>query len=1221
MIKKTLISILPSLLIFLIPFSISAEGNIGTLDQFTATTSPYDAITQTISNTPLKLTGLSSLSPLCVSSLGIATTTGCLSITSVTGSGQAGMMTSWLTSIVVTSTSTIVGATVHATSTATSTFQGGIVANILNTSSTTASSTFSNGINLNKGCFAISGVCVGAGGASLSGGSSNTLMYWINATTAGATSSPTVNYITATTTSTSTLPRLSSTGVSTSWLCLPGDCRSVWPSGAPAGSTGDIQLNTSGAFSADTGIFYYDKTNHRFAVGTNAPDAQGHFYATSTDLNPPAFSLGIQGGYTSTYSTGDTVTYRAYCYASFNNLYYSASYIEHSIGIGSDGDTPSIEMGSGCTGDGTVILRDVNAGGYNTATIFAGTSGTFIDDNSQPWSGSTTVIPNSASVDTRINYNNAGAYSGLHTTSNVHVGGNLDVTGTSAFTGASTFTGDVQANGNVRLGPTPNDTSAPFSVVTNASGGEKRVGFFEGKQNTERIEFTLSNSGDGAWPDNFISIMNHGSAYGSNYYTDHDAGSSIFLLQGSSAYQMSFDTYSATQPINFWVGNNKKLDLTSAGVNITAPLAFNGTLGTSGQIPISDGSSNPVWTTPSYLSGTVAIANGGTNSTSIPSRSLLWFNGTSITATSSIVTVGSLIGTTTATSSFTGGVSANTFSATSTTASSTFANGINLTKGCFAISGVCIGGGSASLSGGSPNTFAYWSSPTTLSATGTPTVTAIIATSTTATSTFAGFLNVGPIFDTSSTGASSTLPLGNTVFNVDGSGNLRGTIVVAAHGSTATLATAGVNTFQSRGTTASPTATQSGDDLYFMGARGYGTSNYGASSKVAIREQASQAWTDANQGTQITFEVTPNNSTTRAEVGRFDNAGKLGIGTSTPLSTLTINQKSSTDGIRLVGTSVGGANLGTGFIVSLGYNAIDNKQLWLGDPDYLGNSSKAFVRYVSNTGVTYVDSVLGDNSNYGPIGFGAVGGSKTIIGSDFTITQPGSQLWVNGNTTIGADWKANAAPTNGLLVEGNVGIGTSSPYTKLSVEGDAAIGGKVGVIAKAFYATSTAVTIADTTIVNTAASSTLFTGATWPNRTYKANTLRVNSQICFQASGTYNTTGITPSAIARIVLGTGSATTTIGQVTTTGLASGATSLAFDAAGCVTIRSLGSSGTVLTNATLDYATAVGTNKRDVIRGPVTTIDTTVDQTFDLTVQFDTASASEGATITQAYSGLR
>ncbi|MBA3733088.1 tail fiber domain-containing protein [Patescibacteria group bacterium] len=47
-------------------------------------------------------------------------------------------------------------------------------------------------------------------------------------------------------------------------------------------------------------------------------------------------------------------------------------------------------------------------------------------------------------------------------------------------------------------------------------------------------------------------------------------------------------------------------------------------------------------------------------------------------------------------------------------------------------------------------------------------------------------------------------------------------------------------------------------------------------------------------------------------------------------------------------------------------------------------------------------------------------------------TTPLSKLAVSGGVSIGADYNI-AAPTNGLIVEGNVGVGTSNPTTKLSV--------------------------------------------------------------------------------------------------------------------------------------------------------------------------------------------
>jgi Chaperone of endosialidase len=48
------------------------------------------------------------------------------------------------------------------------------------------------------------------------------------------------------------------------------------------------------------------------------------------------------------------------------------------------------------------------------------------------------------------------------------------------------------------------------------------------------------------------------------------------------------------------------------------------------------------------------------------------------------------------------------------------------------------------------------------------------------------------------------------------------------------------------------------------------------------------------------------------------------------------------------------------------------------------------------------------------------------------ISNPQSKLTVNGNFTVGADYNT-AAPTNGALIEGNVGIGTTTPVAPLHV--------------------------------------------------------------------------------------------------------------------------------------------------------------------------------------------
>ncbi len=118
--------------------------------------------------------------------------------------------------------------------------------------------------------------------------------------------------------------------------------------------------------------------------------------------------------------------------------------------------------------------------------------------------------------------------------------------------------------------------------------------------------------------------------------------------------------------------------------------------------------------------------------------------------------------------------------------------------------------------------------------------------------------------------AAQTKPVADVLLLASGTANV--SAGVFGYGTTVS---AGYRAGSASGTPGSPGATASDIIVSFLGGHLFDGSNWTVGTKALITFKSAQAATVSNQGTYITFETTPLNSTTRAEGARLDPDGNF----------------------------------------------------------------------------------------------------------------------------------------------------------------------------------------------------------------------------------------------------------------------------------------------------------------------------------------------------------
>ncbi|MDE1941298.1 MAG: hypothetical protein KGI66_04220, partial [Patescibacteria group bacterium] len=525
-----------------------------------------------------------------------------------------------------------------------------------------------------------------------------------------STTSPTVSYIVATSSIASILPYASTTVLSASTLCLSSDCRTAWPSGGSgtgasswstttsqvAGELVNYSLNNTdivaiGGSSTTTAPFWFDPNkltaslSGNVGIGTTSP-------FTALSVNGSAFFGGsvtadsfnaTDTSATSTFAGGLTVGNNGLVYDSNSGVTTISSLTTGNMSFETDaGAVNWVDLPIDSTpSNGTVERYSASLNGTPMLTVFGQADGAGNIKNAavgigttSPWSllsvGGQSEADNFYAASTSATSTFAG---GLNV-------GNGAITydwnsGTTSIpyleTGNMNFAADSGVVSWIDMPVTSASASGVAESYSANLAGNPLLTIYGQSNGAGGVQNTAVGIGTTS-PNWLLSVAGNGSF-------DNYVRASYFVATSSTASTLPYASTTAititgtASTTNLIVSNTSSLGnatTTSLGIgSLTGLLQANAgsvsavAAGTNGQtLALVNGV--PTWvatTTLSNISGTLAVSNGGTGATSFAGGWLYSAGGTSALVSSSSPTVNYLVATsTTATSTFAGGLTIGT---------------------------------------------------------------------------------------------------------------------------------------------------------------------------------------------------------------------------------------------------------------------------------------------------------------------------------------------------------------------------------------------------------------------------------------------------------------------------------------------------------------------------------------------------------------------------------